>query len=76
MIGRIGQRQDHRALVDSRIASTTFRVNAPPMVLTPMIVVGLMLFDRRDEILGRRMRMRVGPLEIDEVGAAGLRADR
>jgi hypothetical protein len=35
------------------MASTTFCVNAPPMVLTPIMVVGLMLF-----VHGRDSRIR------------------
>ena len=49
------------------MVSTTFWVNAPPIVLTPMIVVGLMLSMAATKSLVGCMRVRIGQLEVDEV---------
>jgi len=47
--------------------SMTFCVKAPPMVLTPMIVVGLDALDSSDEIPRRRVLVCIRFLKINEV---------
>ena len=69
--GRVRVGEDDRPLVDRAIASITSRLNSFGTVLTPIMPVGLIAFDRRDDerIDPRRMLVCERFLEIGQVAA-------
>ena len=72
MLGRVGKRQDHRALVDARHALDDFLGERTANGADPDYGSGLDALDSSDEVPRRRMLVCIGFLEIDKVLAGRL----